>query len=169
MHSTQDVWMVTGMPSAGKTTISAALAASFDYGVHIPGDAVDDLIVSGQVEPDGEPTDQAERQIGLTQRNMCILARSFGDAGFVPVIDWVVRDRPDLEVFLDGLQGRQVHLVVLEPGPDIRASRKPDTTECFSYLATAMERELREAWRPRRLRQQRRGRQAGPDDSFAKA
>ena len=33
---------------------------------------------------------------------------------------------------------------MLEPGPDIRASRKPDATERFSYLATAMERELRE-------------------------
>lgn len=97
MHSTQDVWLVTGMPGADKTTISAALAARFDHGVHILGDAVDDMIVSGQGEPDGDPTDQAERQITLTQRNMCILARSFSDAGFVPVIDWVVRDRPDLD------------------------------------------------------------------------
>jgi hypothetical protein len=144
MHSTQDVWLVTGMPGAGKTTISAALVARFDHGVHIPGDDVDDMIVSGRVEPDGEPTDQAELQIALAQRNMCMLARSFGDAGFVPVIDWVVRDQPDLEVFFDGLQGRRVHIVVLEPGPDIRAIRKPDATERFSYLATAMERALRE-------------------------
>ncbi len=33
---------------------------------------------------------------------------------------------------------------MLEPDPDIRASRKPEATERFSYLATAMERELRE-------------------------
>ena len=130
------------MPGAGKTTISAALAAHFDLGVHIPGDAVHDMIVGRHVEPDGRPTDEAERQIALTQRNMCMLARSYGDAGFVPVIDWVVRDRPDLRTFLEGLPGRQVHLIVLEPGPDIVAGRKPDATERFSYLQPTMEREL---------------------------
>ena len=52
MHSTQDVWLVTGMPGAGETTISAALAAKFDLGVHIPGDTVDDMIVSGRVVPE---------------------------------------------------------------------------------------------------------------------
>ena len=52
MHSTQDVWLVTGMPGAGETTISAALAAKCDLGVHIPGDTVDDMIVSGRVVPE---------------------------------------------------------------------------------------------------------------------
>ena len=93
MHSTQDIWLVTGMPGACKTTISAALVAHFDHGVHIPGDAVDGMIVSGRVEPGDEPTDQAELQIALTRRNICLLARSYGDAGFVPVIDKVVRER----------------------------------------------------------------------------
>ncbi len=143
MHATQDVWLVTGKPGAGKTTISAALAASFDHGVHIPGDAVHDMIGGGRVEPDAKPADEAERQIALTQRNMCMLARSFGDAGFVPVLDWVVRDRADLDTFRKDLPGRQIHLIVLEPGPGILASRKPDIFERFAYLASTMERELK--------------------------
>lgn len=130
------------MPGAGKTTISAALAARFDRGVHIPGDAVHDMIVGGHVEPDDDPTDEAERQMALARHNFCLLAQSYGDAGFVPVLDWVVRDRPDLDTFRKGLPGRQFHLVVLEPDSDILASRKPEIFERFSYLQPTMKREL---------------------------
>jgi hypothetical protein len=125
------------MPGAGKTTISARLAARFDYGVHVPGDAVHDIIVGGRVEPDGALADEAKRQIALTQHNMCTLALTFSDAAFVPVIDWVVRDRPDLDTFRKDLRGRHLHLIVLEPGPDV-----PDILERFSYLQPTMEREL---------------------------
>ena len=142
MRPTPDIWLVTGMPGAGKTTISAALAAHFDFGVHIPGDAVHDMIVGGHVEPDDAPTDEAERQMALAQHKFCLLTQSYGNAGFVPVIDWVVRDRPDLKVFLGDFQGRRVHLIVLGPGPEVLASRKPDIFERFSYLQPTMEREL---------------------------
>ena len=66
-----EAWLVTGIPGVGKSTVAHRLAQRFARGVYIPGDQVHDMIVSGQVEPDGESRLEAERQIGLTQRNCC--------------------------------------------------------------------------------------------------
>jgi hypothetical protein len=42
------------------------------------------------VPPQGPPQDEAAEQLRLRRTNICLLADSFADAGFVPVIDDVV-------------------------------------------------------------------------------
>ena len=140
----KDIWLITGIPGAGKSTVARGLALRFERGVYIAGDQVHDMIVSGQVEPDGEPGDEAERQIDLTQRNCCQLARSFSDDGFVPVLDWVVRHQSDLDAFRSGLSGLAVHLVVLAPALSTVAGRKPLAYERWAYLELDMHRYLKD-------------------------
>lgn len=50
---------------------------------------------------------------------MCELARNFADAGFTPVIDWIIPDRDQLDFYLDTLAPRRVLLIVLAPGLDV--------------------------------------------------
>ena len=90
------VIVVTGSQAAGKSTVARLLAQRFERGVHIEADTLQEMIVSDgewPTEP-GDMRDEAERQLRLRLRNACLLARSFFEAGFTPVIDDIIIGRP---------------------------------------------------------------------------
>ena len=117
------IFLVTGIPGAGKTTVSRALAARFDRGVHIEADVLQRMIVSGGEwpKPPG-PSGEAGRQLRLRYRNAAILARSFYEAAFTAVIDDVaIGER--LEDYRADLAGLPAYLIVLAPRVDVVAER----------------------------------------------
>lgn len=140
-------FLVSGVPGAGKTTVARALAARFPRSAHIEGDLVgEQFIVSGLVPPQGPPEDEAHAQLALRRRNMCALADSFTEAGFVPVLDDVVVSVPVLEGYVTGLRSRPLLLVQLAPRLDVvrmrDSARDKNVFELWSHLDAQLRKEM---------------------------
>lgn len=88
--------LITGAPGAGKTTVANRVARSLSRSAVINGDAIARMVVGGYVWPLGDPAHEAARQVALCNDNICSLANNFLDAGFTPVIDWIVPDADQL-------------------------------------------------------------------------
>jgi predicted kinase len=115
--------IVTGMPGAGKTTVSGLAAGLVPRGAQVSGDTVSMMIRSGSVGFMGEPRNEALRQDELCDRNMCALANNFVDFGFTVFLDAVLVDRAELDFFIALMSPRPVRLVVLAPGIDVCKAR----------------------------------------------
>jgi predicted kinase len=146
--------IVSGMPGAGKSTVTRMAARLLPRAARVGGDDVSRMIGSGFVWFMGKPTNEALRQDELCNRNMCSLANNFIDFGFTVLMDSVLVDRPELDFFLALLSPRPVQLVILAPGIDEcrrrNATRDPqDQFEFDGYerLEADMKREFSDcAW-----------------------
>ncbi|MEX1253081.1 MAG: zeta toxin family protein [Dehalococcoidia bacterium] len=116
------IYIVSGIPGAGKTRVSRLLAQRFERGVHLESDRLQEMIVTGGLWPDGEPREEAMRQLRLRGRHVCMLADSFFDAGFTPVVDDVVIGSR-LDEFRSDARNRPLLFVMLAPRAEVVRGR----------------------------------------------
>ena len=146
--------IVSGMPGAGKSTITRLAARLLPRAAQVKGDDVNQMIVSGGLWFMGTPRDEALRQYELCKRNMCALANNFVDFGFTVLMDTVVQDRAMLDMLLALMSPRPVRLVILAPGIAVcqrrNAGRHPDEQFAFGayeHLEADMQNDLSDiAW-----------------------
>jgi chloramphenicol 3-O-phosphotransferase len=124
-----EVLILTGPPAAGKSTVARALADRYDRVAHIEVDTLRHFVTpTGYIAP-GKPG--FERQQRLAAHNACSLARNFLEERFAVIIDDVVVDNGDVELYLEGLLATEapVHLVRLLPSLETVLARNQGRSE----------------------------------------
>ena len=119
-----DVWIINGIPGSGKTTIARHLAGQLERSAHLEGDLLHEMMVVGRVEHSTGA--EADRQAELTDRNLCLLAKSFSNEGIVPVMDFIIDSATRLATYTGFLANHQIHLVTLAPTIDLVRQRFGD-------------------------------------------
>ena len=132
MRDDRAIFLVSGIPGAGKSTVARLLAQRFDRGVHIDADVLLRMVVSGNAwAPDGPPINpledpglrqEAQVQLRLRARHASLLADSFFSAGFTVVLDEIAIGSR-LSDFQADIIGRPLFLVTLAPSPEVVAQR----------------------------------------------
>jgi chloramphenicol 3-O-phosphotransferase len=117
------IFLITGIPGAGKSTVSRALAQRFDRSAHIDIDMVfHHFTVTGKADPtrqDGEAAAQAT----LAVRNAAAMARNYAEAGFTCVLDGAVVERAQVMACARAVYPHRLHLVVLAPPVQVSEER----------------------------------------------
>ena len=108
------IFIITGPPAAGKSTIAKAILQRFDKGLHIPVDDLREWVVSGIAHPVGW-TEETTRQFRLAEDGACQVAKNYHDAGFAIAIDHCAGPNSLNDMIERWLHGLTVHRLVLAP------------------------------------------------------
>jgi cytidylate kinase len=114
------IWIITGLMAAGKSTIAQALAERLPRSVHLRGDAFRKMIVRGREDMTVQASAEALAQLKLRHRLACDVAITYASAGFVAVYQDVILGAylSEIAAWLSPLD---TGIVVLNPSLDVLA------------------------------------------------
>ena len=118
-----ELFLITGISAAGKSTTAQLLAERLEPSVHVKGDVFRRMVINGRRHMRHEPDPEARRQLDLRYSLGAATADRYFEAGFNVVVQDIVMG-PSLRFYVDAIQNRPLHVVVLAPRVDVVATRE---------------------------------------------
>lgn len=122
------IYVISGVPGSGKSSVSIALMRRFPRGLHIPVDDLRRWVVSGIAHPVPTWTPETSRQFLLARRAAANTALIYAEAGFAVVIDDVVFPVEAEELFVEPLSPFPVRKILLRPNLEVALARNATLT-----------------------------------------
>jgi predicted kinase len=116
------LFVISGVPASGKTTVGRLLASRLDKAVCVPGDAIRAMVVSGRADMRSDAGEAELRQVLLRYQGALAVAGVYQQAGFDAIVEDVIIG-PVLRKFLALVPVPEMHLVVLNPDAAAVADR----------------------------------------------
>jgi len=117
------IFVLSGLQAAGKTTVAGLLARRFPRGVHVAGDGIRAMVVSGLLDMTPDNPARAAEQLLCRYEASIAVARVYHDAGFAVVLEDVIVGGMALR-FLELLPWPEIHFVMLTPSLETVAKRE---------------------------------------------
>jgi len=122
------IYLISGVPGSGKTSVAGALMRRFALGLHIPVDDLREWVVSGIAQPVPVWTGETTRQFRLAREAAAYTARLYAEAGFAVAVDDVIFPSEAQAIFVESLRPHTIARVLLRPSLEVALARNAART-----------------------------------------
>jgi chloramphenicol 3-O-phosphotransferase len=117
------IFLITGTPGSGKSSVARALLQRFDSGLHLPVDDLREFVVSGIAHPVPNWTEETGRQFKLARMGAASTAKLYASNGFAVVIDDVISSEDVSSLFEPAFVEFNFHKILLQPKLEVALER----------------------------------------------
>jgi chloramphenicol 3-O-phosphotransferase len=138
------IFLISGTPGSGKSSVARALLAHFEFGLHLPIDDLREFVVSGIAHPIN-PTVETTRQFRLARACAVQTAALYATEGFAVVIDDVIFPHDAAQLEQEFLSGLGVHKILLRPNLETALLRNA-SRQNKNFNTAILEDVIRDLW-----------------------
>jgi adenylylsulfate kinase-like enzyme len=122
------IFLLTGTPGSGKSSVARALLQRFEFGLHLPVDDLREFVVSGISHPVPDWTEETGRQFRLARESAAFTAKLYANNGFAVVIDDVISSDDVSSIFEAVFAEFDFRKIFLQPKLEVALERSRTRT-----------------------------------------
>jgi chloramphenicol 3-O-phosphotransferase len=125
---TAPIFIISGVPGTGKSSVARALMGRFPRSIHLPVDSIRSWVVQGYADPTKPWDDETDLQFRLARSSAAEMARRYNDEGFAVAIDEVLWPHEVEDIVAPSLSGRHLYRIVLHAPIEVTLHRNATRT-----------------------------------------